>query len=146
MRLAYRGARLVWFVTRPRAEGALVVVWHAGRVLVIRNSYRSYLSAPAGNLRRGETPADGAVRELCEEVGIAVPAERLRFVREVVHGSDYREDHSHVFEIELEAPPELAPDGREVVWADFLRPEEALACPLSVPLRAYLEEWIRARR
>jgi 8-oxo-dGTP diphosphatase len=123
-----------------------VAVWHADRVLVIRNSYRSYLSAPAGNVRRGETPPHAAARELREEVGIEVAPERLRFVREIVHESDYREDHSHVFELELDASPVFDPDGREVVWADFLRPEEALAHPLSVPLRIYLEDWLRARR
>ena len=118
----------------------MVAVWHAGRVLLVRNSYRRALSLPAGSLRRGETPVQAAVRELFEEVGIVVPPERLRFVREIVHHSDYKEDHSHVFEIELAEAPRIAVDGREVVWAGFATREEALARELSAPLRAYLED------
>jgi ADP-ribose pyrophosphatase YjhB (NUDIX family) len=130
--------RAFWFVARPRAEGAMIAVWHAGRVLLVRNSYRRPLSMPAGNLRRGESPAAAAVRELREEVGIRVEPERLRFVREVVHRSDWKEDHSHVFEVELDEAPRLAIDGREVVWADFATRDEALARELSVPVRLYL--------
>jgi ADP-ribose pyrophosphatase YjhB (NUDIX family) len=131
--------RVWWFVARPRAEGSLVAVWHAGRVLLVRNSYRRPLSLPAGNLRRGESPLAAAVRELREEVGIAAAPEVLRFVREVVHRTDWKEDHSHVFELELADPPRVAIDRREVVWAGFLTPAEALARELSVPVRIYLE-------
>jgi len=116
-----------------------VAVWHAGRVLLVRNSYRRPLSMPAGNLHRGESPLAAAVRELREEVGIAAPPERLRYAREVVHHTDWKEDHSHVFELELDAAPRIAIDGREVVWADFATPDEALARELSVPVRVYLE-------
>lgn len=73
-RFAYRcGFRLrilYWRLARPRLEGAYVAVWHAGRVLAIRNSYRRRLSLPAGGLARGEVPLDAALRELREEVGL----------------------------------------------------------------------------
>jgi 8-oxo-dGTP pyrophosphatase MutT (NUDIX family) len=124
---------------RPRAEGSIVAVWHAGRVLLVRNSYRRPLSMPAGNLRRGESPIAAAARELREEVGIAAAPDRLRWVREVVHHTDWKEDHSHVFELELDAAPRVAIDGREVVWAGFVTPDEALAHELSLPVRVYLE-------
>ncbi len=131
--------RVYWFLARPRTEGALVGVWHAGRVLLVRNSYRRPLSVPAGSLRRGESAQAAAARELREEVGIAVAPERLRSVREIVHRTDYKEDHSHVFEIELAEAPQLAIDRREVVWAGFVTPAGALARELSVPVRIYLE-------
>jgi ADP-ribose pyrophosphatase YjhB (NUDIX family) len=117
----------------------MVAIWHAGRVLLVRNSYRRPLSVPAGSLRRGESPERAAARELREEVGIAVPADRLRFVREIVHHTDWKEDHTHVFEVELDEAPRPAIDRREVVWAGFATPEEALARELSVPVRVYLE-------
>ena len=139
LRIAYLVLRAFWFMTRPRAEGAMVAVWHEGRVLLVRNSYRRPLSMPAGNLRRGESPAAAAVRELREEVGITVAPERLRFAREIVHHSDWKEDHSHVFEVELAEAPRIAIDQREVVWAGFAARDEALARELSVPLRIYLE-------
>ena len=122
----------------------MVALWHEGRLLVIRNSYRSCFSAPAGNLRRGETPAQAAARELNEEVGIRLAPEQLRYVREVVHTMDFKQDHSHVFEVQLDEAPTPEPDRREVVWAGYLPPEEVLPRSLSVPLRTYLEDRLAA--
>jgi len=117
----------------------MVAVWHADRVLLVRNSYRRPLSVPAGSLRRRESPQAAAARELREEVGLCVAADRLRFVREIVHHTDWKEDHAHLFEVELDEAPHVAIDRREVVWAGFATREEALARELSVPLRVYLE-------
>jgi 8-oxo-dGTP pyrophosphatase MutT (NUDIX family) len=139
LRIAYRMLRLYWFVVRPRRSGAQVALWSGGRVLVIQNSYRRPASLPAGNLHRGETPAEAAARELREEVGVAVDPGRLRFVRTVVHDSDYKEDHTHLFELEMGELPRLELDGREVVEAEWMTLEQALARELTTPARAYLE-------
>ena len=53
---------------------------------------------------------------------------------------DFKEDHSHVFEVHVDEAPSPRPDRREVVWAGFLPPEEVLSRSLSVPLRIYLED------
>jgi len=135
---AYRLQLLWWRVRRPRIEGAYVAVWHAGRVLLIRNSYRRSDSLPAGGLQRGETPTAAALRELSEEVGIRARAEQLAYRGEIVT-THYAEDHAHVFELHCEAAPEVRIDRREVVWADFIAPDEALARPLVPPVRRYLE-------
>ena len=54
-------------------------------------------------------------------------AEQLAYYGELVHRNSYAEDHAHVFELHCDAAPELRVDRREVIWADFLTPEEALA-------------------
>ena len=138
LRLAYRAQLLVWFVTRPRLHGAAVAVWHGGRLLVIRNSYRRLLSLPAGRPRSGEELRDAAQRELLEEVGIDLPAAALRFAREIVGRVAYTEDHVHLFEVQVEQVPAVRVDGREVVWAEFLPPEEAIARGLAEYVRRYL--------
>ncbi len=125
-------------MTRPRLRGAAVAVWHEGRLLVLRNSYRRLLSLPAGGLRRGEEPREAARRELFEEVGIEVPAAALRYAREIVWRVAHAEDHVHLFELHLEEAPRLRVDGREVVWAEFLAPEEAIARGLTEYVRRYL--------
>lgn len=137
LRLAYRAQLLWWRLRRPRIFGAYVAVWHGGRVLAIRNSYRRRLSFPAGRLARGEAPLDAALRELREEVGIDARPEALHYVDEFVDVGP-AEDHAHVFELRCEERPRFQVDGREVVWADFLTPADLLGRGAVSVVRAYL--------
>lgn len=138
-RAAFRLQLLYWRVRHPRLEGAYVAVWHGERLLMIRNSYRTRLSLPAGGVERGETPVQAALRELREEVGIESDAEALRYFGEIVDSSLYAEDHAHVFELRCAEEPRPAVDGREVVWAGMLRAEEALERGVVSVVRQYLE-------
>ena len=137
-RLGFRALRLWWFLRRPSHRGAVVAVWHEGRVLMLRQSYRRTLDFPGGGLARDEAPRAAACRELAEEVGLAVPADALRLVREMTASCDYRRDHVAIFELRLERPPTLRLDGREVVAAAFMAPEAVLAAEISPFVRAYL--------
>jgi 8-oxo-dGTP pyrophosphatase MutT (NUDIX family) len=143
--VAYRMLLVAWFVFRPRRRGVWIAVWHAGRVLAIRNSYRSWVGLPAGGVKRGETPPAAAVRELREEVGIAARPEALRFACELPSRYEFKRDRCAFYEIELADPPVLQPDQREVIWAGFLGVEEALRERLAPPLRAYLEARLAKR-
>ena len=109
-------------------------------MLAIRNSYRRRLSLPAGGLARGEQPLDAALRELHEEVGLAPDAASLRYVGEIVEREGYAEDHAHFFELHCDEEPKPIVDAREVVWAGFLRPDEALARGVVRVVRMYLEK------
>jgi len=146
MRVAYRVLLAWWFVRRPAIHGSHVAVWHGDRVLVIRNSYRSLLSLPAGRRVRGETLVEAAVRELHEEVGVRAEVEQLAYYGELVHAAGHAEDHAHVFELRCDAAPELRIDRREVIWADFLTPEDALARGVVGVVRLYLERASLAQR
>jgi len=140
MRAAYRAQLAWWFVRRPAIQGAHVAVWHGGRVLAIRNSYRRHLTLPAGRIAWRETSRDAAARELAEEVGIRVAPEHLAYHGEIVVRSSYAEDHAHVFELHCGERPAFAVDRREVVWAEFLEPADALARGVSGVVRRYLED------
>jgi 8-oxo-dGTP pyrophosphatase MutT (NUDIX family) len=139
MRLGFPLLKLWWRIAHPTLEGVYVAVRHRGEVLVIRNSYRNAYSFPSGRRGRREEPVLAAVRELREEVGIAVGPEQLRHVAEVLHATRLVDDHVHVFELELEAPPALRIDHREVVWAAFEAPEQARQRRLLPIVRGYLE-------
>lgn len=53
--------------------GAMVFIERAnGDVLLVRHAYRNNWGVPGGLLERGEDVADGARREVLEEVGLAV--------------------------------------------------------------------------
>lgn len=138
LRVAFRLQLVWWRLRKPVVTGSYVAVWHGGRVLLIRNSYRRADSLPAGGLQRGETPRDAAVRELAEEVGIRARPEELAYSGEFVH-TRLAEDHAHLFELVCEREPEVRIDRREVVWASFLPLREALTRELVPPVRSYLE-------
>jgi 8-oxo-dGTP diphosphatase len=144
-RLAYRIAfllmRVWWALRRPARHGVVVAVWCGGRVLILRQSYRPGATFPGGGLRAGEDPAAAARRELREEVGLDLPAGRLRLAREVTVRFESCADHVQVFELALDAEPRLRPDNREIVAAEFLAPAAALRDPDMPPyIRTYLQD------
>ncbi len=135
---AYQLLRVVWFFLRPQHRGALVAVWHEGRVLLVRNSYRQWFSFPGGGLKRHELPVEAAARELQEEVGIIVQPSELRFVCEIHSDFHFQRDRCAFFELELSSSPRISVDGREVVWGDFTSLNDALSRKLLPPVRTYL--------
>lgn len=139
-RLAFRLLRIWWALRRPARHGVVIAVWHAGRVLILRQSYRPGATFPGGGLEDGEDSERAAMRELREEVGLDLPPGRLRLAGDIRVWFERCDDHVRVFELVLEAEPPLAPDNREVVWAGFLPPGEALRDPAMPPyIRQYLE-------
>lgn len=124
-RVAYRVMRVYWAVRRPNTHGALVLVWHDERVLLIQNSYTSYLSLPGGYVRSHESGRQAAVRELKEEVGIVTSVDRLLPTLERTHSWEGKTDHVEIFSLVLDAPVTIEVDNREVVSARFFTPAEA---------------------
>ncbi|HJL16377.1 MAG TPA: NUDIX hydrolase [Sandaracinaceae bacterium LLY-WYZ-13_1] len=143
IRLAYRTAHLMlrsyWFVRRPRTSGALAAVWHDGRILMVKNSYRRQHTLPGGYVRPGEDPRDAASRELREEVRIAVPGARFELAYHGTKDFEFRRDTLDIYETQLAVEPTVEVDAWEVVWAGFRTPEEARAMPIVPHLREYLE-------
>jgi len=137
-RFGYRVMRLWWFLRRPDHRGAIVAVWHEGRVLMLRPSYRRTLDFPGGGLGAGEAPRAGACRELAEEIGLEIAPEALLLAREMTAFWDWRRDHVAIFELRLAARPRLCPDRREIVAAEFMVPAAVLAGEISPFVRAYL--------
>lgn len=151
-RTGYRGAytlaRVYWLVRHPRTHGVFVGVWHAGRVLLLQNSYKHQLSMPGGGMERDESPAEAGARELHEEVGLRVDPASLRPAFETVGTSENKEDHVRFLELDVDSTqtePTLTIDDREVTWAAFIDLDTALRLPVSPLVKAYLEH-ARQRR
>jgi len=132
-------ARGWWFIRRPAHRGALVALWRDGAVLLVLTSYRPVWSLPGGGVGRDETERAAALRELREEIGLALPAEALRLAHEEEIFWEYRHDHVTIFEAELASPPEIRLDGREIVRARFANLEAAAALPLAPHVAHYLD-------
>lgn len=144
--IAYRMALVYWRIARPKAYGAFVAVWHEGRVLTIKNSYKPKWSFPGGGVKTTESAIQAAARELREEVGIKVGGDSLSIVEEFICHSEFKEDHATAFEIVLEAEPKVQVDGREVIEARFIDFKELLARrnEFTEPVNCYLD-WKSAR-
>ncbi|MFT4585251.1 MAG: 8-oxo-dGTP diphosphatase [Gammaproteobacteria bacterium] len=137
--VAYRILLVCWFLFRPRRRGVFIAVWHNGRVLTIRNSYRHWIALPAGGLRKSEEPIKGAQRELREEVGIDLPENAFRAAGVFPTTFEFKRDSCFFFEVTLAVAPEIRVDQREVISADFMDPDEALRSVLAPPVRDYLD-------
>ncbi len=142
VRLGYRAGylmlRVSWFLRRPRTHGAAIALWHKGRVLMIRTSYRNCYSLPGGFVRKGESSEQAARRELLEELGIDVPVRTLRPTWTGTLTFESREDRVDIWEAQVDQVPVVRVVGREIVWAGWLSPSEALAQPHLPHVGVYL--------
>ncbi|MEX1369136.1 MAG: NUDIX hydrolase [Nannocystaceae bacterium] len=139
-KVAHRMLRAYWSVRKPSTHGALIAVWHDGKIMLIKNSYRPQYSLPGGYVRPGESAPAAAQRELMEEVNLRVPIERLREVYSHTHDFENRKDRVTIVEIEVSDPPRFHVDNREVVWAGFESPQQVLRRPIVPHLAEYLRQ------
>jgi 8-oxo-dGTP pyrophosphatase MutT (NUDIX family) len=74
-RVAYQGARVWWFLARPKMRGVKCVITRGDEVLLVRHTYgdRRAWELPGGSIKRGEEPLAAARRETLEELGLAIP-------------------------------------------------------------------------
>ena len=115
-RLAYPVIRRWWRLYGH--DGVVIAVWLEERVLAVRHSYKPGLRLPRGGIGKSEDHQITAVRELQEEVGVAIDPSQLR----LVFTTKSRLGLVHFYEARLEAMPVLRIDRREVVEAVFLPP------------------------
>jgi 8-oxo-dGTP diphosphatase len=125
--VAYKLMRSYWRLRRPTTKGALVAIWSGGEVLLVRNSYVPYYSAPGGYVRPSEDAREAALRELCEEVGVRVRPEELELALDVTHEWEGKLDHVQIFNLQVAERPAVQIDNREVVEATWFSPQQVLS-------------------
>lgn len=149
IRLAFRTAHLMlrsyWFVRRPHTSGALAAIWHDGKILLVKNSYRRQYTLPGGYVRPGEDPRAAASRELFEEVSVRVPPAHFEHAYHGTKDFEFRHDTLDIYEARIDVAPTMQVDNREVVWAGFKTVSETRALPIVPHLVEYLEDHERAR-
>jgi 8-oxo-dGTP pyrophosphatase MutT (NUDIX family) len=64
-------------VAQPRTAAGVLFFDEADRVLLVKPTYKPGWEIPGGYLHPGETPSEGAAREVKEELGITPPIGRL---------------------------------------------------------------------
>lgn len=90
-----------------------------GRILLVRHSYRDRWGFPGGLLERGESPADGAVREAREECDVVV--EIVGEPAVVVDPGPRRVDV--IFRCRTDDPDRIRPTPPEVTDAAWFAPD-----------------------
>jgi len=109
------------FVFRPRTRGVKCVVEHAGTWLLIRNTYgHKYWTLPGGGVKRRESPADAARREVREEVGIAL--RDVEPLGEYFSTRHYSKDTVYCFRARVENTDHQI-DGKEILEARWFAPD-----------------------
>lgn len=111
--------RLVRTVSPSYTVGAMCFIERPdGHLLLVRHVYRHAWGVPGGLVKRGEETADGARREVLEEVGLAI--ELIGEPRVVVEPAPQRVDVIYRARPTAEADPEAvapgSPEIAEVRW------------------------------
>jgi len=104
-----------WWLTRPRTRGVKVLLLCDDAVLLVRQSYgHGRWTVPGGGVKRSETAAAAARRELSEEVGITVTG--LRAIGAYQQRIEFKDDTVSCFVARCERGY-FAIDGGEIVSA-----------------------------
>jgi ADP-ribose pyrophosphatase YjhB (NUDIX family) len=134
-----------WRWTRGLTLGAQgLVTDEAGRILLVRHTYRSGWHFPGGGVDKGELVADAVVREIREEAGLAVtaPPELIGiYSNEAV----FRGDHVLLFRIIQwqPLPDGEAPDAASEIAEKGFFALDALPAGLSAPAGRRIAELYR---
>lgn len=118
-RAAYRFYRIYLKTFNLSLRGAVCLIEHQDKILLIRKNYGDLKwNLPGGGINRNETPAEAAIREVKEEVGI-----KLADVREIGNytgTSYYEKDTLYIFHATTEKP-DFRVDGIEIRKADWFK-------------------------
>ncbi|NDC38277.1 MAG: NUDIX domain-containing protein [Proteobacteria bacterium] len=97
-RVAYRVLRSYWWVRRPITLGVKGVLLDGdGRVLLVRHTYQPGWHLPGGGVKKWESLADAAIREVWEETGHQVSDASPEVFGVYANFSEYKSDHVAVF-------------------------------------------------
>jgi ADP-ribose pyrophosphatase YjhB (NUDIX family) len=110
-RLIGKAARFYWWFIRPRTLGVRALVRDdAGRIALVRHTYADHWYLPGGGVKKGESFAAAALREVEEEIGLTGCA--VERILGVYHSRrEYKDDHIVLFV--LHAPAAAAIDVRD---------------------------------
>ena len=149
LQLAAWGYELYRLIRRPHTHGALVAIWHKNKVLMVQTSYRRGHGLPGGGLELGETAREAAVREVNEELGLAIESSWLQEPWTITERQPGGRNTVTIFSLnwsQLATTPDMGNglpgleiDQLEIIATAWMSRNEALQQHLPGHLRRYLE-------
>lgn len=112
-----------------------IIVFNDKKLLVIHQIHSGYWGFPKGRLEEGETPIDGARRELEEETGIKdiiIPPQQPLIIN--ITGPTY------MFKVYLEQKPAVYPDYNEIDAYQWVTIDELKKLPISYLTKKILKK------
>jgi len=140
-RLIGKAARLYWWLRRPRTLGVRALVRDdAGRIALVRHTYADHWYLPGGGVKKGESFAAAALREVEEEIGLTGCA--VERILGVYHSRrEYKDDHIVLFVIRAPAGAAIeVHDAREIAETGWFA-LEALPADLSAATARRIAEY-----
>ena len=127
-RVAYRLAKVYWFVVRPNVHGVKGVLRDGDRVLLVRHTYgdRQRWDIPGGHAHSREPAAAAVRREMEEELGIATS---WVHVGSIPAETDHKHESVHVFVSDRRAHHDLVLARGEIAEAQWFA-LDALPSPM----------------
>ncbi|MFW5420573.1 NUDIX hydrolase [Nocardiopsis sp. CNT-189] len=114
-------------IARPRTAAGVLFFDAVGRVLLVHPTYKPGWEIPGGYLHPGESPSEGAAREVKEELGITPPIGRLLVADWAPHPKE-GDKLLFVFDGDVLNDTDRAlirPDGAEIDRFEFHSAEDA---------------------
>ena len=149
LQLAAWGYELYRLIRRPHTHGALVAIWVNNKVLLVQTSYRKGYGLPGGGLQPGEHAREAAVRELQEELGLAIESSWLQEPWTITEQKRGGRNTVTIFALHWEqvtttlvtgtTHPAFMIDQLEIISTAWMSRDEALQQHLPGHLRQYLE-------
>ena len=149
LQLAAWGYELYRWIRRPHTHGALVAIWVNKKLLLVRTSYRRGYGLPGGGLQPGESAREAAVRELNEELGVAIEGAWLQEPWSITEQQRGGRNTVTIFALPWSqhpskmvtgtALPAFTIDQLEIISTGWMSRDEALKHHLPGHLRQYLE-------
>ncbi|MCB0993216.1 MAG: NUDIX domain-containing protein [Acidimicrobiales bacterium] len=140
-KLLYRLYRR-WFQLRPpriTIGVRALVVDEAGRVCLVRHTYRDGWFLPGGGVKVGESLVDAMSRELFEETGIVLPESPRRVLGVYSSFAEHKSDHIVVFVLdEWQTSASRSPEIAEVAFF----PPDALPDGTSAATSRRIKEYV----
>jgi 8-oxo-dGTP pyrophosphatase MutT (NUDIX family) len=112
-------------------DRATIVCLQRGRVLLVSRD-RSRWALPGGSIKRGETPLDGALRELAEETNLSL--ERVEY--QFLFGGLTKRHHVFVVDVPEDA---IATARNEIARCHWFDCKQVSTITASIPTRKIVE-------
>ncbi|MFC7621406.1 NUDIX domain-containing protein [Microlunatus sp. GCM10028923] len=113
---------------RKRSAADCLIMDRAGRLLVLKPSYKEDWDLPGGVIEEDESPLAGARREVREELGLDLEPGRLLAVDWIARAGDFTEVIAFLFDGGTILPADIdriVPQPAEVITFRFVTPAEA---------------------